>query len=281
MKNLILFLSISTILFATSCNSVDTIAEPQINEKERATAILKSLETGNTDALKFINPDKYIQHNLAVGDGRAELENFISILPRPETKVETRRVFKDGNFVFTHSEYDVFGPKIGFDIFRLEDDLIVEHWDNLQETTAPNPSGRTLIDGSIELKDLDKTAENKEIVNNFVTDILVNGEFDKLQSYFDGDNYLQHNPFIADGVSGLVSFVENFTAQGLSLKYDEIHMVLGEGNFVLVVSEGDLAGAHTAFYDLFRVENGKIAEHWDILETIPPESEWKNSNGKF
>ena len=65
------------------------------------------------------------------------------------------------------------------------------------------------------------------------------------------------------------------------MKYDQVHKVLGEGNFVLVASEGALGDQHTAFYDLFRVENGKIAEHWDTIEAIPPKSEWKNNNGKF
>ena len=37
----------------------------------------------------------------------------------------------------------------------------------------------------------------------------------------------------------------------------------------------------TSYYDLFRVENGKIAEHWDVMETIAPESEWKHQNGKY
>jgi len=57
--------------------------------------------------------------------------------------------------------------------------------------------------------------------------------------------------------------------------------VLGEGNFVLVVSEGSLADNHSSFYDLFRVADGKIAEHWDTIETIPPREVWKNDNGKF
>ena len=65
------------------------------------------------------------------------------------------------------------------------------------------------------------------------------------------------------------------------MKYDRIHKVLGEGNVVLVMSEGTFGGKPTAFFDLFRVANGKIAEHWDTIETIPARSEWKNQNGKF
>ena len=69
--------------------------------------------------------------------------------------------------------------------------------------------------------------------------------------------------------------------QGITMKYPHIHKALGEGNFVRVISEGTLAGKATAFYDLFRVKNGKIAEHWDTVEAVAPRAHWKNENGKF
>jgi predicted SnoaL-like aldol condensation-catalyzing enzyme len=53
------------------------------------------------------------------------------------------------------------------------------------------------------------------------------------------------------------------------------------GEFRALVSEGAFGGKQTSFYDLFRVENGKIAEHWDAVETIPPREQRKNGNGKF
>jgi hypothetical protein len=64
--------------------------------------------------------------------------------------------------------------------------------------------------------------------------------------------------------------MQQMATAGIAVWYDRIHKVLGEGNVVLVVSEGGIAGQPTAFYDLVRIENGKIAEHWDIVETIPP-----------
>ena len=48
-----------------------------------------------------------------------------------------------------------------------------------------------------------------------------------------------------------------------------------------VVAEATFGGVPTAIYDLFRIESGKIAEHWDTLQAIPPRDQWKNSNGKF
>ena len=57
--------------------------------------------------------------------------------------------------------------------------------------------------------------------------------------------------------------------------------MLAQGNYVLAVSEGDFGGAPTSYYDLWRIENGKIAEHWDVMETIADKSTWQNQNGKF
>lgn len=244
-------------------------------------ALLKSIETGDSAPVASINPHKYIQHNLAVADGLAGFGAVLQSLPKDSAKVNTVRAFRDGNYVFTHTEYDFFGPKIGFDVFRFEQGKIVEHWDNLQETAKPNPSGRTMIDGAVTATDLDKTEANKATVQSFVDEILVNGRMAKLGSYFDGDNYLQHNPAVADGLSGLGAALAAMAKAGISMKYERVHKVLGEGNFVLTISEGQFGGKHVAFYDLFRVEAGKIAEHWDTIETIPPQSEWKNSNGKF
>jgi predicted SnoaL-like aldol condensation-catalyzing enzyme len=255
---------------------------PMSAQKQQVAALLKSIETGDAAPVAAVNPTKYIQHNLAVGDGLAGFGAVLQALPKGSAKVNTVRVFQDGDHVFTHTEYDFFGPKIGFDIFRFENGKIVEHWDNLQETpSSPNPSGHTLIDGPTVATDLDRTDANKRLVRAFVDDILVNGRLEKLAGYYDGDAYVQHNPQIADGLSGLGAALQALAKAGITLKYDRIHKVLGEGNFVLVMSEGQFAGKHSAFFDLFRVQNGKIAEHWDIIETIPPKAEWKNGNGKF
>lgn len=251
------------------------------SNKEKVVALLKSIETGDSVPVNYINPNKYIQHNLGVADGLAGFGTLLSSLPKGSAKVNTVRAFQDGDLVFTHTDYSFFGPKIGFDIFRFEDGKIVEHWDNLQETAKPNPSGHTMIDGTTEVKDIDKTEANKTLVINFVDDILVNGKMDKLAGYFNGDNYIQHNPNIPDQLSGLGTALEALGKQGIFLKYDKIHRVLGEGNFVLVVSEGHFGKDYNAFYDLFRVENGKIAEHWDVIEPIPTKENWKNNNGKF
>lgn len=269
---------------AACASQASTNQEKQMSQhqKQQVVELLKSIETGDTKPVAYLNANKYIQHNLAVGDGLAGFGAVLQQLPKGSAKVNTVRVFQDGDYVFTHTEYNFFGPKVGFDIFRFENGLIVEHWDNLQQTPeSNNPSGNTMLNGVTTSLDLDKTDVNKELVGKFINDILIHGQLDKLTSYFDGDNYIQHNPHIGNGLSGLGEAINAMAKQGITMKYDHIHKVLGEGNFVLTVTEGSFAGKPTSFYDLFRVENGKIAEHWDTIETILPKDTWRNNNGKF
>ncbi len=251
------------------------------NYKQQVVELLKSIESGDPKPLAYINPDKYIQHNLAVGDGLAGVRALLQSLPKGSAKVKTVRVLQDGDFVVTHTDYNFFGPKVGFDIFRFEEGKIVEHWDNLQETAAePSPSGHTMIDGPTTVSDPDKTAANKALLQSYMDDLL-NGRRDRFASYFDGNHYIQHNPWVADNLTGLFAGLQALAKQGLAVKYDRVHKVLGEGDFVLVVAEGSFGDRLTSYYDFYRVQDGKIAEHWDTLETIPPRAEWKNSNGKF
>jgi predicted SnoaL-like aldol condensation-catalyzing enzyme len=79
----------------------------------------------------------------------------------------------------------------------------------------------------------------------------------------------------------LLAGLKALAEKGKAVVYKKVHMVLGEGNFVLVVAEATFGDVPTGIYDLYRIEEGKIAEHWDTLQAIPPRSAWKNSNGKF
>jgi predicted SnoaL-like aldol condensation-catalyzing enzyme len=68
--------------------------------------------------------------------------------------------------------------------------------------------------------------------------------------------------------------------ENIVFKYNKIHKVLGEGNFVLTVSEGEFMGKKQVFYDLFSVEKDKIVEHWDVIQEIPTEG-LAHNNGMF
>ena len=253
----------------------------ELSNKEKAAALITSLETGDQSTIAYINPEKYIQHNLMVGDGLKGFAEVLHHAPEGGFKAEVIRSFQDGDYTFSQTKYDFFGPKIGFDVFRFENGLIVEHWDNLIAIQPNNPSGRSQIDGATEITDLDKTESNRKVVENFIDSILFKHQ-SNYTDYINPKKYVQHNPAVADGLEGFGAAMEYFAENGLVMEYEKTHKVLAEGNFVLSISEGKFGkGEATSFYDLFRLEDGLIVEHWDVIEAILPVSEHKNTNGKF
>lgn len=271
-------------IFGNSHNDIQE--ESKMTNTQKALELINTFATGDTEKATELLAEGYIQHNLAYGTGRDAFVGSVAYLASApvKTTVNNIRAFEDGDKVFLQTVYNFAGAgeQVAFDIFRFDENgKIAEHWDNLAAKVEPNPSGRTQIDGTLEIGDLDKTEANREVVKNFLYDVMQGNRPEKTTDYFDGDTYLQHNTGIADGLSGLGAALAALAEQNIQMIYTTVHQVLAQGNFVLAVSEGTFGGAPTSYYDLWRVENGKIAEHWDVMETIADKSTWQNQNGKF
>ncbi len=266
---------------------VETTTKKSLSRKEQVVALLNAIESGDSAPMAYIDATHFKQHNLTAADGIEGFGEMLSSLALyPEApKVNCIRVIEDGDFVMAHTAYNLFGEKIGFDIFRFKDDKIVEHWDNLQPTpTQTNPSGRTMIDGTSRICNENQTESNRALVKRFVSEVLIGGNTARLATFFEGDNYHQHNPMVGDGVKSFAAAMAKMAKDGITMSFNRLHKVIAEGNFVLTVTEGKFGkdgGEPTAYYDLFRVHNNKIAEHWDVIESITPAKESKNNNGKF
>lgn len=279
-------MSIFSKAFGKKENTAEAKETKTMTQIEKAQALINTFANGNTEEAASLLAEGYIQHNLAYGTGRDAFVGSVQYLAAApvKTTVNNIRAYEDGDKVFLQTVYNFAGAgeQVGFDIFRFDKDgKIAEHWDNLASKAAPNPSGRTQIDNFSEVTDLDKTEANRELVKNFLHDVMMGKAPEKTPDYFDNGKYIQHNTGIADGLDGLGAALEALAKQGIQMIYSEVHQVLAQGNYVLAVSEGTFGGAPTAYYDLWRVENGKIAEHWDVMETIADKSTWQNQNGKF
>lgn len=276
-------------IFEKLCNKPNhTIKEEttMTTNIQKALSLINTFATGDTETAKGLLAEGYIQHNLAYGTGRDAFIGSVAYLASAPVKTTVRniRAFEDGDKVFLQTVYNFAGAgeQVAFDIFRFDTGgRIAEHWDNLADLAPANPSGHTQTDGATATTDLNKTEANRELVKNFLYDVMQGNNAAKTPDYFDGDVYIQHNTGIADGLSGLGTALAALAEQGVQMIYDKVHMVLAQGNYVLAVSEGTFGGAPTSYYDLWRVENGKIAEHWDVMETIADPSAWQNQNGKF
>ena len=244
-------------------------------------ALLKGIETGDPASVQVLHPERYIQHNPQTHTGREGLAALFRRLSKSSPRVNLVRVFSDGDYVFAHTEYDFSTRRIGFEVFRFEGEHAVEHWDNIQPRQGPNPSGRSMVDGPTEAEDLAHTEANRTLVQAFVNNVLVARQLDRLDEFLDGTAFEQHNPELEDGRDAVRVALERTADGAPAIEYTKLHRVLAEGNFVLAVSEGFRVGTHSAFYDLFRAANGKLVEHWDTIEAVAPQSEWKHDNGKF
>jgi predicted SnoaL-like aldol condensation-catalyzing enzyme len=222
----------------------------------------------------------YVQHSALASDGPAGLRKLVENLPAGFS-YDLHRVIADGDLVALHGTYHGFGPDplVAFDIFRVADGKLAEHWDALTPAVEKTVSGRSQTDGPTEVSDRDETEANRSLVKGFVENVLRDGKLDALTDYLSTESYAQHNVGIGDNLDGLSEALTALAAQGITMVYHAVHKVIAEGNFVLTVSEGSFGAAPTAFYDLFRIDNGKIVEHWDITPEIV--TDLPHGNGLF
>jgi len=229
--------------------------------------------------------ESFIQHDPSLADGLAGMKSFAAeIASSPAADITIYRTLVDGDFVLLHSRYEgvgrYAGSAIAFDLFRFKADKIVEHWRGQEPEAPPNLSGRTQVDGPTEILDRDKTEANRTLVRTYRETVMVALRFDRIEEFIEGTHYAQHASKIGDGIARLRDRIASVAKEGGKLFLTPRRFV-AEGNFVLVLTEGDLPSGPNAIYDLFRVENGKIVEHWDVLTPIPARDQWKNANGPF
>lgn len=251
------------------------------NNKALISKLLKGIETGDPQAASVVNEAVYIQHNPQTEEGSEGLAALFQRLSQTSPRVNIVRIFADQAFVFAHTEYDFSRRNVGFEVFRFDGDQAVEHWDNIQKREGPNLSDHSMVDGTTEICDLDQTEANRSLIHSFIENILIAGCPEQLHQYIDTDTYTEHSPELGDDLTALKKNLTASEAETATLNYQYCHRLLAEGNFVLSVCEGYKSEKHSAFYDLFRLSNGKIVEHWDTTEAIADRQQWKNNNGKF
>ncbi|WP_151717139.1 nuclear transport factor 2 family protein [Acinetobacter sp. TUM15071] len=223
----------------------------------------------------------FIEHSPLVADGLAGLRQLIQDCPN--IKHEQFRVLGDGDLVAIHGRFLGLDetPLVGFDIYRVKDDKIVEHWDGLVAEAQPNISGRTQLDGPTLVDSNTDIETNRRIIQSFFQKALIDGEYETFRAYTEGDQFLQHSPDIGDGVNSVIDFLNKIRNQGEGLVYSKTHRTIADGQFVLTHSEGSIAGNRHAYFELWRLENGKIAELWDAIPAVPEDEMAIHNFGVF
>lgn len=251
--------------------------------KTKARAYHTAVNEYDQEAVTRMVREDYIQHNPRVPTGRMAIVGFLPTLKKHETKIVNMRMLNDGPYVIMHHVWKNAAPFGGkemaaFHIIRFDaEDLIAEHWNVMTDMIGLNPAGRSLVDGETAIMGPEEEDENRAKVSNLL------GAWTKTRKEQMADamfglfmpTFRQHHATGADGIEGFTA-----VTSALIIDYQRLHRVFAEGNFVLSIAAGTLRRNPTAFYDLFRFENGLIAEHWNIYQEIPAEG-LANDNTMF
>jgi len=248
---------------------------------------LEGIRDGNyVEAINKYTGHRYTQHSTGVKDGKEGfIEFFGDFVDRcPVRDIQIIRSIVDERYVFLQA-YQVINNGdaqwVTTDFFDYDDqDRIIEHWDVIAAYSDATPSGHTSIDGESEIKDFDKTTENKALVRNLLKDAFMrDGNPSKLDHYISKAQYIEHKSDVADGFENLAAQVQR---ENRLFNYEEIIHLLGQGNFVATLSRAtcleDGQSKEYAQVDIFRIENGLVVEHWDNVEPVP---EVNVNSGKF
>jgi predicted SnoaL-like aldol condensation-catalyzing enzyme len=239
---------------------------------------------GNEDALSYW-ADDYIQHNPQIANGSAPVKSLFIDNRVANMEYDIGSAFAEGDFVVLHSRVTGFSatPLIVVDIMKVKDDKIVEHWDVVQDevVAADTTSGNAMF--PIERDEYsESTAQEQENRNTAIK--VLNSMFGLLDAsavdqYF-ADDYIQHSPTIANGKQPVKDFI-NSIPKGTDLEF-QVGFAVAEGDYVVLQSRyGALNATPFIAIDVYRFEDGKIKEHWDVIQNETPITDTVSGNPMF
>ncbi|MGH1550436.1 nuclear transport factor 2 family protein [Leifsonia poae] len=190
----------------------------------------------------------YVQHSALAPDGVDGLRGLVSQLTEANG-YELRRVLADGDLAVTEGVFTGFAPVplVGYDVWRVSEGRIVEHWDALGPGAVPAPSASSAV-----AADTDREA-NRALVTSWVRDALIDG---------------------GDASDAIAPDVERFE----DVTYSALHTVIAAGDLVYTRSEG-AADVPVIVNDVWRVADGRIVEHWGLVAPVP--ANLPHGNGSF
>ncbi|MGJ8532109.1 MAG: nuclear transport factor 2 family protein [Alphaproteobacteria bacterium] len=243
---------------------------------------LDGIAGGNARAAVLRNTGhRYTQHSTGVADGAEGFLAFFEpfVARNPKRDIEIIRIFEDGPWVFCsayQSLNDGESQWVTMDMFYTDPaGLILEHWDTIAPYTTESKSGEDMVSGTRDIDVSVDGAASKALVLEYTKQVLQEGQHEKVADFV-ADRIVQHVPPIGMGLNGLKEWLVSDAAGS----YEMLFHLLGQGDFVVTYGKRHAAGKDIAVFDLYRVSDGKIVEHWMNAEEISPREAWRNS-GKF
>ena len=269
-----------------------TASQPAISPETQTS--IDIAEAFYTDVLIYRNLNNfgryiggtYIQHAPAYSDGPGELMAAVAkeLTMSPDVKVRLYRTIAEKDYVAIHSVWDTGDAKYVYvDIWRVENGLLVEHWDHSQTEPKASKNSNSMYHGpDADIYSSQDVEQNRERAVALIS-VFDNPADTSVVDGYVSDEYIQHNPTLADGKAPLLGLLKTLDEDGVRSKTTIVKSI-AMGDMVLVHSKVvDLTKANdlgTGYIDIFRFDDsGLIAEHWDVVEPVGKTSQ--NNNGIF
>lgn len=243
---------------------------------------LDGIAGGNARAAVIRNTGhRYTQHSSGVGDG---VEGFLAFFEpflerNPKRDITIKRIFEDGPWVFCsafQSLNDGAAEWVTMDMFYTDPKgLILEHWDTIAPYEENTASGNDMVGGTQTVDPSTETEASKALVLEYTKQVRQEGDLSQL-AQFVAEDLTQHAGPIGAGRAGLAEWLASDAAG----QYEFLFKLIGQGDFVMTYSKRHAMGKDVAVFDVYRIQVGKIVEHWMNEETVGPRETWRNS-GKF
>ena len=115
-----------------------------------------------------------------------------------------------------------------------------------------------------------KCITNKKLVADFYQQLFGDKDIEAIDKYI-GSTYIQHNPMLPDGRDTLKNTIKIWF-KGAQKEKINIQHLSADGDLVYIHTKASFGGKTSSVIDIFRLENGKIVEHWDIIQEVPAKS---------
>jgi predicted SnoaL-like aldol condensation-catalyzing enzyme len=226
-----------------------------------------------------VAPD-YIQHNPGLTDGaKAAVEALGPKFAQPGARFDVKHVLVDGDLALVHlfgqATPGTSGAAVA-DIYRLKNGRIVEHWDVLQPVAAGSDP---LAMAPARAAGAGDTARNRRAFGRFIDLLFTKGDVDGAYRQFVAPDLIQHNSRMGQGRDSAVAAIKGLrSAPGATFI---VQRVLVDGNLAAVHYRGKLSAEDrgAAVVEIFRFDNGRIVEHWDMFQPMPETS--RNAHPMF
>ncbi|MFD2574584.1 nuclear transport factor 2 family protein [Spirosoma soli] len=230
----------------------------------------RAVGQGDIAFARQIIADDYIQHSPGLKPGKAgvlEALEYMKQMPKPATTTTPfMRLIAEGDYVVTNLSFD-WGDtrKVVVDLFRFENGKVAEHWDAVEDEPDTTLNGHPMMDGPMPGEDADLTMVNKQLVCDFYQRVVIDQQLEVMPDFIAPD-LVQHMPDIADGIDGLRTYLTK-SSETWSIRL--IDRVIGEGDFVVVQTQGQFRHKQATFYAICRINDGEIVEQWGVKRLVP------------